>query len=485
MLASSHTKAALCLAALLCCTAAAQTPLTGAFNYQGELAQAGQPFSGDADFEFSLYDAAEAGSQVGASITFLDVSILSGVFTVPLNAGGEFGVSAFNGQQRWLQISVNGTPLTPRQPLNATPHAQFAVRPWQTNGSSIYYNGGNVGIGQDFPGHRLEVRTISGNAVHAINTAGTGATYGVWGQANSLSGTGVFGSAPTASSAVNSGVHGSSAGTNGRGVFGTATATSGSPYGVRGEAHAANGAGVYATNDATAGVGAGIHAVSTSPSGSGVYARANYSAVNGQTNGTSGAGVLGFASAAGGTTYGVWGFASDAADYGVYSNGRTGATGTKSFRIDHPLDPAGKYLSHYCAEGPEPLNVYSGTVTTDARGEAWVVLPDYFEAVNRDFRYGLTVVDDTDSAEFVQAKIAREISDNRFKIRTSAAHMKVSWEIKAVRDDAWVRAYGAPVETEKTGEERGRYQHPELYGQPPELGLLKRPESESAAAPMP
>jgi hypothetical protein len=150
------------------------------------------------------------------------------------------------------------------------------------------------------------------------------------------------------------------------------------------------------------------------------------------------------------------------------------ATGTKSFRIDHPQDPANKYLLHYSSEGPEPLNVYTGNVITDATGSGWVQLPSYFEDINRDFRYTLTVVDDSDSDVFVQAKIAREIRNNRFKIRTNAPHVKVTWRVEAIRNDLWMQQHGAPVELEKEGRERGTYHQPELYGAPPEMGLNYR-----------
>ncbi len=46
--------------------------------------------------------------------------------------------------------------------------------------------------------------------------------------------------------------------------------------------------------------------------------------------------------------------------------------GGGGFRIDHPDDPKNKALSHSFVESPEMLNVYSGTVTTDARGNARV-----------------------------------------------------------------------------------------------------------------
>jgi hypothetical protein len=62
------------------------------------------------------------------------------------------------------------------------------------------------------------------------------------------------------------------------------------------------------------------------------------------------------------------------------------------FKIDHPLDPENKYLSHSFVESPDMMNIYNGIIRLNALGEAWVVLPDYFEALNRDFRYQLTSV---------------------------------------------------------------------------------------------
>src|SRR5438128_6194715 len=99
----------------------------------------------------------------------------------------------------------------------------------------------------------------------------------------------------------------------------------------------------------------------------------------------------------------------------VYGVGNFGATGNKSFRIDHPLDPLNKYLLHYCAEGPEPRNVYQGSVVTDSDGFAWIDLPNYYTEINRDPLYQLTVVDRSD--DFVHAKVAQEIRGNRFQIR--------------------------------------------------------------------
>jgi hypothetical protein len=84
----------------------------------------------------------------------------------------------------------------------------------------------------------------------------------------------------------------------------------------------------------------------------------------------------------------------------------------KNFRIDHPLDPENKYLFHTSIESPDMMTVYNGNVTTDARGEAVVELPDYFEALNRDYRYQLTTI-----GVFAQAIVAEEVADNRFGCR--------------------------------------------------------------------
>jgi trimeric autotransporter adhesin len=134
--------------------------------------------------------------------------------------------------------------------------------------------------------------------------------------------------------------------------------------------------------------------------------------------------------------------------------------GDGSFKIDHPLDPANKYLSHSFVESPDMMNVYNGNVTTDQDGLATVVLPDYFEALNRDFRYQLTVI----SRTFAQAIVVQEIANRSFTIKTNTPSVKVSWQVTGIRHDAYANAYRIPVEEGKSPEERGRYLHPELFG---------------------
>jgi len=135
--------------------------------------------------------------------------------------------------------------------------------------------------------------------------------------------------------------------------------------------------------------------------------------------------------------------------------------GGGSFMIDHPLDPANKYLYHSFVESPDMMNIYNGNVTTDGAGLATVTLPDWFGTLNRDFRYQLTVI-----GQFAQAIVASEISGNQFGIRTDKPSVKVSWQVTGIRQDAFANANRIPVEVEKAPADRGRYLYPEAIGAP-------------------
>ena len=151
--------------------------------------------------------------------------------------------------------------------------------------------------------------------------------------------------------------------------------------------------------------------------------------------------------------------------------GNVNVTGTLSkgggsFKIDHPLDPENKYLSHSFVESPDMMNIYNGNITTDSGGLAVVELPDYFDTLNRDFRYQLTVV-----GQFAQAIVAEEVKDNRFTIQTSAPGVKVSWQVTGVRQDSWANKNRIKVEETKSELERGHYLHPEAFGKSEERGI--------------
>jgi hypothetical protein len=174
--------------------------------------------------------------------------------------------------------------------------------------------------------------------------------------------------------------------------------------------------------------------------------------------------------------FGVYGFAPAAGDFAGKFIGDVDVVGTLSkdagaFKIDHPLDPANKYLSHSFVESPDMKNIYDGVVTLDVAGEAVVALPDWFEALNGEFRYQLTCI-----GGFAPVFVAEEIQDNAFVIAGGVPGMKVSWQVTGIRQDAYARAHRIPVEEDKPESERGMFRHPQLYGQPAELQIAANPE---------
>ena len=149
----------------------------------------------------------------------------------------------------------------------------------------------------------------------------------------------------------------------------------------------------------------------------------------------------------------------------VYIGGNLSKSGG-SFKIDHPLDPANKYLYHSFVESPDMMNIYNGNVVTDANGDAFIPLPEWFERLNRDFRYQLTVI-----GQFAQAIVTGEVANHQFSIKTDKPGVKVSWQVTGIRQDPWANAHRIPVEEEKNARERGHYIRPELYGAPEEAGI--------------
>ena len=104
---------------------APNAPLGTAFTYQGRLTDdAGLPVDGTCDFQFSLWDDPDAGSQVGSTLDVAGVVVTKGLFTAALDFGG-----VFDGTTLWLKIAVRcaGDPsyidLSPRQELTAAPFA--------------------------------------------------------------------------------------------------------------------------------------------------------------------------------------------------------------------------------------------------------------------------------------------------------------------------------------------------------------------------
>ena len=327
-------------------------------------------------------------------------------------------------------------------------------------------NAGGTGVlGQAFFGTGL--RGVSSTGFGVFGTSETFTAV----EARSNTGFGIFGSSNT-----NTGIHGQSNG--GTGVFGSTGASN------RAGVHAVNtGGGIALLAESSSGTG--VIGISTTDFGTGVAGHnlsggENSVGVTGQTlNGlgvfgasTLGAGVLGqSADGTGVVAFSGTGLAGHfLGDVSVSGNITKGGG---SFKIDHPLDPANKMLSHSFVESPDMLNIYNGNVTTDANGEAIVTLPDYFAALNKDFRYQLTVI-----GQLAQAVVASEVSNNQFQIKTDKPNVKVSWQVTGIRHDAWANKNRIPVVETKPDRERGFYIHPELYDQPDERNVewARRPE---------
>ncbi len=286
--------------------------------------------------------------------------------------------------------------------------------------------------------------------------------YGVWGDSKDAVGTfgtsaGSFGVWAASSASGSSGVLGS-------GDFSGVAGVNNNGYGLAG--YSSRGTAVEGTTD---GDMDGIHG--QSQLGNGVHGESDYGyGVLGRSdNGDAVAGIkTGGNGAAGsftnlqikylgrgrfshllGTAGNFWGH--------VDIKGNLWVTGTKGFRIDHPLEPANKVLSHSSVESSDMKNLYDGVADLDERGEATVELPRWFEALNRDYRYQLTPIGEAAPHLHVVAGVRK----NRFRIAGGTPGIKVSWQVSGIRQDAWAREHPMRVEESK-GKDRGRYLNPEM-----------------------
>lgn len=331
--------------------------------------------------------------------------------------------------------------------------------------SVILQKSGNLGIGDTNPTAKLSVigtntnyATIAGTSVNGIGVLGnhsgaTGTNPGVRGTTNSTdaNAAGILGVVLSSSpGTTGTGVRGASlgTGTSGIGVFGS---HAGGGDGVRGRT--VRGYGVRGEHS-SGNTGAGVHGISTASDGNGILGEAN----------------------TGSEAFAIWGKSTNGeaghftgkvvvnGDLDILGN-LTKDSGT--FKIDHPLDPANKYLSHSFVESPDMMNVYNGNIVLNGNGEAVVQLPSYFQALNTDFRYQLTAI----GAPGPNLFIAEEIYNNQFKIAGGRPGMKVSWHVTGIRQDPYANAHRVQVETVKPAKEIGSFLHPELYGQPKERSV--------------
>ena len=451
------------------------------WTYQGQLRRSGSAYTGTCNFQFSLWDAASAGTQQGIAQAINSVNVVNGLFTVVLDFGDQFA-----GDARWLGTSVQCsgdggfTPLDPRQPLTAAPYAlslrpgarieggaalAAALRASNTGGGWGVEGTGSPGVfGNSTGGSGVSGQSVGVNSagVFGFNTTG----YAIWGR-NTDTGSAIFGEntgtgyagkfvgpLTATSSTTSPTIYGENTGTGPAGKFV-------GPVNVAGEIDV-----TITGGDAITATGFyGVLGYSDEPhSGIGVY---------GEASGPGSEGVFGKSSGGGSAIYGENIFNGFAGEFNgpVHVQGNlTKSSG--SFKIDHPLDPANKFLSHSFVESPDMKNIYDGNITTDASGSAIVTLPDYFAALNRDYRYQLTVL-----GQFAQAIVSRKIAGNTFEIRTDKPGVEVSWQVTGIRQDAYAQAKPIVVEEFKPAEQQGFYLYPAGFGASEEkrIGHSSRP----------
>ena len=380
--------------------------------------------------------------------------------------------------------------------------AEFGVGVYGEAGSGIDEATGVAGVARSDVGIGVygQAAGIAGKGVYGETELGygvygearstTGFNYGVYGWSKSTNGTGVYGT--TTNSGMTRGMHGVSHSDEGIGVFGEATSSLGGT-GLHGENNGP-GSAIYAEARATTGVNYGLFAWSKSAAGTGVFGVTTNGGesigVHGLSWGTEGIGVFGEAKsgddgiAIKGFSNGLYGkglhvevtsdnsganailaIGNTGSAYAGYFIGKTHIAGalsksSGSFKIDHPMDPENKYLYHSFVESPDMMNIYNGNITTNEHGYATVDLPHYFDALNMEFRYQLTVIGD-----FAQAIVAEKINNNQFVVRTDKPNIEVSWQVTGVRKDPWAEQNRIQVEVDKEPENRGKYITPEVYGE--------------------
>jgi hypothetical protein len=387
---------------------------------------------------------------------------------------------------------------SPSYPLTIASSLQYPVHATSTAGGATVIQGSSNATSGAGWGVRGTTNSPDTNAYGVIGTAfgnasgvygGTnGAGAGVMGVNRSMDGPGVLG---TTSAEGGSGIWGINLATLGAGygVLGRTGSSDASSYGVYGDAPNGEACGVYGSgggfggnfNGTVVGVKGsgvtGVYGASTDYLGIGVqgsgpqyggYFTSPYRGV--AANSTASGGIGLHASATGTGSDGVWTYCDNGAN-AAFFDGKVTVLGTLikaagGFKIDHPLDPAHKYLSHSFVESPDMKNIYDGVAELDEYGEAWINLPEYFEALNRDCRYQLTCI-----GEFAPVYVAEEIAGNRFRIAGGRAGIKVSWQVTGIRQDAYANAHRIPVEELKNAQEKGYYLHPELVGQPEEKSM--------------
>lgn len=331
------------------------------------------------------------------------------------------------------------------------------------------FRGGYEGVvGEVTPTGSLYYHGVLGTAF-----GGTGSNYGAFGYSDMV---GTLGNASGPGTNLTSYYGGSFLESIGVQGFGQVNgATNSISYGMAGEASSGgskNNVGVFGYATGAMGTNSrnwGVLGVSEDPtSASGVLGISDPG-----TTGSDGHAIEGDV-LSGTNQIAVFGYtaSSTASDYAGYFIGNlyatTASSGIKAFKIDYPLDPENKYLIHSSIESNEMMNVYSGNIKTDAQGIAVVQLPEYFESLNKDFRYQFTCIN-----QFAQAIVAEKVYNNQFTIRTDKPNVEVSWMVTGVRQDPLANKYRIKDVVDKPQGEKGTYLTPELYGKTMEQATHK------------
>ena len=412
-----------------------------AFTYQGQLVYNAVPADGNYDFRFILYSADVGGSQIGPIVEVPGVAVTQGIFTVEIDFGPVFGSA-----DDWLDIAVkpNGTPtytpLSPRQAVTPAPRALGLSLPYLDD--------------VDLPNVAIDISNAGGGVA---NFQGGGSDY------NAVLSLFASGAGPALYAL------------SGAGGQSSAIAA----YTLNAERYAAEFEVSNPSNDNAAlylrtnGGGYALQAeVNSDTTASAIFARTTSDMVGSYAGTFGGPVVMSCQSPNCNDTFAL-------RTYGNLNVIGTLSKSAGSFRIDHPLDPTGKYLSHSFVESPDMKNIYDGVVTLDAYGSARVELPDWFEALNESFRYQLTALGVPSPGLYV----SEEVRNNRFVIAGGTPYARISWQVTGIRHDAYARRHPIPVEEEKTGDERGRYLVPDAYGLPADqaIGLPQEPPIEAEA----
>jgi len=320
--------------------------------------------------------------------------------------------------------------------------------------------------------------------------------YGVYGA--SASGVGVHGSSSNNSQPSVEGQH-AGGGTGVAGTSSTGTGVSGnSQRGTGVTGNSPNGQGVSGTSNSNIGVwgtsdnaavgsiwgdsqvGAGAGVVGNSTNGYAIWGQSTTDATRlaGGVEPYANVGVFGLADEGNGVLgqagigAAVAGIATDPQGFAGFFNGNVQVTGFISkggsnFQIDHPLDPANKYLTHAAVESSEMKNFYDGMATLDRKGRAEVRLPRWFATANREMRYQLTAI----GAAAPDLHIASTFRDGKFRIAGGRPGMRVCWQVTGIRNDKWAKKNPLVVEGPKAKHHRGKYLHPSLHGKKKEEAI--------------